>query len=63
MTSFGAPAVVRRTNEARGAASLLPRQFFNRYPVLKIQEMTTRHAAKNPTVIKKLVTMLTSAVP
>ena len=45
------------------AASLLPRQFFSRYPVLNIQEMTKRHIAKNPMVIEKLVTTLTSAVP
>jgi hypothetical protein len=30
---------------------------------LKIHEITARHAARNPRVIKKLVTTLTSAVP
>jgi hypothetical protein len=54
---------LRIVSSIKGAASLPTRQFFNRYPVLKIQEMTTRHAARNPRVIKKLVTTLTSAVP
>jgi len=38
-------------------------QFLMRYPVLNSHDITARHSTKNPTVMQKLVTTLTSATP
>ena len=35
-------------------------QLFNRYPVLNIQPTTARHSVKNPSVIARLTSTLTS---
>jgi HTH-type transcriptional regulator/antitoxin HigA len=36
-------------------------QFLSRYPVLNIQEITSKHAIMNPAVMLKLTTTFTSA--